>query len=110
MPNLRVRWVLPKHGGGAFINGVWYVEHALERMAPRTSQVMAELEWRFNKRAAIELQRLTPEDYKKWFRQNFPQPRGIPPLVVEAELTNPGSTNVIVILNEKGHVITVMPR
>ncbi len=31
-------------GGGTFINGRWYVEHALERMAPRTPQVMAELE------------------------------------------------------------------
>ena len=43
---IRTDWVFPKKGG-ATINGRWYTEHALERMAPRTPEVMAELEVRF---------------------------------------------------------------
>ena len=39
----RTDWVFPKKGG-AMINGRWYAEHGLERMAPRTPEVMAELE------------------------------------------------------------------
>src|SRR4029453_6584545 len=34
---------LPAEGGGMEINGRWYSEHALERMAPDTPQVRAEL-------------------------------------------------------------------
>jgi hypothetical protein len=38
-------------------------------------------------------------------------PRGIPPSVVEAEITRPGSTNVKVITAKGGRiVVTVMPR
>ncbi len=103
------RWVLPKEGGGAFINGRWYVEHALERMAPRTPQVMAELEARALKRANAKGLLPGTEEFGKWMNRNGPNPRNIPPSVVEAEIAQPGSTGVRVILNEKGHVITVMP-
>jgi hypothetical protein len=51
-------WVLPLDGGGASINGRWYTEHALERMAPRTPKVMAELETRFAIREKIAAQKL----------------------------------------------------
>ena len=102
-------WILPKKGGGAFINGRWYVEHALERMAPRTVQVMAELESRFLARAKIASQKLHPKEFHKWCLENAPNPRGVPPSVVEAEIVQPGSTGVRVILNENGHVITVIP-
>lgn len=101
-------WVLPKNGGGAFIHGRWYTEHALERMAPRTPQVMAELESRFLARAKVAEQNLSPRKFREWSLKNAPNPRGIPSSVVEAEIAQPGSTGVRVILNEKGHVITVI--
>ncbi len=41
--------------------------------------------------------------------RNAPSPRGIPPSVIEAEIANPGSTNVRVILNQRGEVVTVIP-
>lgn len=37
---------LPQEGGGMDINGRWYTEHALERMAPDTPQIRAELKQR----------------------------------------------------------------
>jgi hypothetical protein len=100
---------LPKEGGETFINGRWYTEHALERMAPNTPEVMAELQARFFDRAKIVSQKLSPERFREWRLENAPNPRGIPPSIIEAELAQPGSTNVQVILNEKGHVITVIP-
>lgn len=102
-------WVLPKNGGGAYINNRWYTEHALERMAPRTPQVMAELDRRFYERAQVVLQNLSPRKFREWRVKNAPNPRGIPPSVVEAEIAQPGSTGVRVILNENGHVITIIP-
>lgn len=103
-------WMLPENGGGAFINNRWYTEHALERMAPRTPQVMAILERRFNERSQIVRQELNAKEFLKWQRLNTPAPRGIPPMVVEAEILNPGSTNIRIELNPNGNVITVIPR
>ena len=37
------------------------------------------------------------------------EPAGIPSFLIEAEIANPGSTNLRVILNEEGKVITVIP-
>jgi hypothetical protein len=102
-------WVLPKEGGGARIGNRLYTEHALERMAPRTPQVMAEIEARALKRAEAKgLQVGTPE-FGAWWQKNGPDPRGIPPSVVEAEITNPGSTSIKVITNNYGVVVTVIP-
>lgn len=78
-------------------------------MAPRTPQVMAELERRFFERARVVSQNLSPKEFRKWRLENAPNPRGVPPLIVEAEIAQPGSTGVRVILNENGHVITVIP-
>jgi RHS repeat-associated protein len=103
-------WILPKSGGGARIRGRWYTEHALERMAPNTPEVMAELEIRALRRAeAAGLRPGTPE-FKAWWSKHGPNPRGIPPSVVEAEIANPGTTGITVITNEQGGVITVIPR
>lgn len=102
-------WILPENGGGALINGRWYTEHALERMAPNTPQVMAKLASRFLERAEIVFKKLTPQRFREWCLENAPNPRGVPPSVVEAEIAHPGSTGVRVILNEKGNVITVIP-
>jgi len=104
------RWVFTKTRGGLLINDRWYVEHALERMAPRTPEVMAELESRALERAANKGLKPRTEEFGKWMKKNGPDPRGIPPSVVEAEIANPGSTNIRVELNQKGDVITVIPR
>ena len=59
-------WTLPSKGG-TNIGGRWYSEHALERMAPRTPEVMAELENRALSRAAAGgLKTGTPE-FKIWW-------------------------------------------
>ena len=49
------------------------------------------------------------EAFGDWWKDNKPNPRNIPPSVVEAEISNPGSTNIRVELNQKGDVITVIP-
>jgi hypothetical protein len=102
-------WVLPENGGGGLINNRWYTEHALERMAPNTPQVMAKLEARFFERAKVVKPKLNTQEFLKWCRENSPNPRGVPPSVVEAEIANPGSSGVRVFLNEKGDVKTVIP-
>ncbi|HEY5235944.1 MAG TPA: hypothetical protein VIJ14_07190, partial [Rhabdochlamydiaceae bacterium] len=102
-------WVLPKEGGGALINGRWYSEHALERMAPNTPEVMAILEDRALERAKALGLKPTTQEFGKWMERNGADPRGIPPSLVEAEIAQPGSTQLKVILNEKGEVVTVMP-
>ncbi len=103
-------WTLPENGGGALINSRWYSEHALERMAPNTPQVMAKLELRALERAQIKGLHPGTEEFGKWISHNGPKPRGIPPSIIEAEIACPGTTNVKVILNENGNVITVIPR
>ncbi len=105
---IRTDWVLPKKGG-ATINSRWYTEHALERMAPRTPSVMAELERRFLERARKEGCLPQTKEFGKWMEKNAPNPRNIPPSVVEAEISKPGSTNIRVELNQTGDVITVIP-
>ncbi|MGH7436541.1 MAG: hypothetical protein ACRENE_12780 [Polyangiaceae bacterium] len=106
-------WDLPPEGGGMRINGRWYTEHALERMAPDTIQVRAQLA----ARAAARLRRfgLTPESraWKACFARAMQKidPRGVPPSVVEAEIAKPGSTSVKVIKAKGGQVVvTVIPR
>ena len=48
------------------------------------------------------------EAFQDFLITNRPDPRGVPPIVVEAEIAYPGTTGVRVALNEKGDVITVM--
>lgn len=79
-------------------------------MAPRTPEILAELESRGLARASAE--GLTPGTPKfgEWWAKNGPAPRNVPPMVVEAEIANPGSTSVRVITNAKGDVVTVITR
>jgi hypothetical protein len=102
-------WTLPEGGGGASIGGRWYTEHALERMAPRTPQVMAELEARALARANAAGLKPGTAEFGQWWGRYGPDPRNIPPSVVEAEIVNPGSTGVQVITGLDGRVITVIP-
>lgn len=104
---------LPPEGGGTYINGRWYTEHALERMAPKTPQVLAEL----RARAIARLQRLGINEgspaYDACLKAALKEvkPRGIPPSIVEAELAAPGTTNVRVITaKNKTVVVTIIPR
>jgi len=106
---IRNDWVFPKKGG-ATINGRWYTEHALERMAPRTPEVMAELEVRMLARAEKAGYKPQTKPFGDWWKDNKPNPRNIPPSVIEAEIAKPGSTSVRVELNAKGDVVTVIPR
>jgi hypothetical protein len=70
-------WDMPS--GGKSINGRWYKQHALERMAPDTFQVRAELELR-----AIE--KGHPRGSYEFTK--YVDPRGISPSVVEDAIQN----------------------
>ncbi|GLC89313.1 hypothetical protein [Lysinibacillus piscis] len=113
-------WSMPK--GGAIIDGRKYSEHALERMAPDTPAVRAELTTRANEKAKEQgLEPGTKEHYE--FVKKYVDPRGITPVVVEDVIKNtpsqPGryegtfmhqNEKVTVIINNNGDVITVIPR
>ncbi len=101
-------WHLPPKGG-ATINGRWYSEHALERMAPKTPEMRAVLEQRAIEKAQKKGLKFQTEEFATWWKNNRPDPRGIPPSVVEAEIANPGSTGIKVVLSDSGRVITVIP-
>jgi hypothetical protein len=106
-------WDLPPEGGGMNINGRWYTEHALERMAPDTPQIRAEMRTRY----AARLEKLgIRRDSAAWgpcmerALQKI-DPRGVPPSVVEAEIMSRGSTRVKVVTARRGFVvISVIPR
>lgn len=108
--------------GGGIINGREYSQHAMERMAPDTPSVRAELSRRAEALAESKgLQVGTPEYYQ--FCQKYVDPRNIPPSVIEDAIRNttavPGHTagtfvhqteDVTVIVNDTGKVITVIPK
>jgi hypothetical protein len=103
---------LPGEGGGMRINGRWYTEHALERMAPDTAQIRALM----RTRVAERLRRIgITEASPAWddcigLALKKIDPRGVPPSVVEAEIARPGSTNVRVVTARRGQVVvTVIP-
>ncbi len=116
-------YLFPDKGGRIF-NNIFYTEHALERMAPATSEIIELLCSRAFTRAKRqgfdvqenafdETNRLTllkgdPESLRNWWNQYGPDPRTILPSSVEAEIANPGSTDLKVIRSHDGAVITVM--
>jgi len=113
-------WSMPKVG--AVIDGRRYSEHALERMAPDTPEVRAELTTRAQAKATEKgLEPGTKEYYD--FVSKYVDPRGITPTVVEDVIKNtsikPGryegtfmhqNEKVTVIINSNGDVITIIPR
>ena len=115
-----VGWDMMK--GEGYINGRKYSQHALERMAPDTPQIRAELE----KRAADLAKKI---GYKPQTREyiklveKYVDPRNIPPSVVEDAIENTISTpskyldtfihetgDVKVVVNGAGDVISAMPK
>ena len=103
---------LPADGGGMRINARWYSEHALERMAPDTLEVRAQLRTRVGQR--LERLGITSGHpaYGRVLARALQRidPRGVPPSVVEAEILRPGSTNVRVVTARRGGVVVTVIR
>jgi len=108
--------------GGGVINGRKYSEHSLERMAPDTVEVRAELHTRAVERANAAGLKPGTKEYSDFINKQI-DPRGIPPSVVEDAIKNtsavPGkydgtfvhqNSNVTVIVNNAGDVVTVIPK
>jgi hypothetical protein len=103
---------LPADGGGMRINNRWYTEHALERMAPDTPQVRAQIRTRVGQRLErLGIARGHPA-YDRVLARALQKidPRGVPPSVVEAEILRPGSTNVRVVTARRGEVVVTVIR
>lgn len=128
-------YLFPTVGGGIY-NGRRYAQHALERMAPETSDIMKMLVSRAIKSAqrkgfkfdvdSFQSCAHQPADlkawwkvhcskeqgvvdpFKLWWNQYGPHPRGVLPSEVDAEIANPGTTDVSVITKNNGIVITVI--
>ena len=114
-----IGWSMPR--GGGVINGRKYSEHALERMAPKTPEVKAELTNRAHERAAKQGLKPGTKEYNEVLKK-YIDPRGITPVVVEDIIKNgsrkpgnkPGSweytgKDARVILNDNGDVVSVIP-
>jgi len=108
--------------GGGNINGRRYSQHAMERMAPNTPEVKAELYQRATKIAKEKGLVPQTKEYST-FIDKYVDPRNIPPSVIEDAIKNtkPISGNrpdtfvhvtdsVKVITNGNGDVITVIPK
>lgn len=111
-------YLFPQEHGCTY-HGVCYTGHALERMAPNTPEMIELLTKRTLKKAEAEGFEISESrlkiwqeqvsDLQEWWKENFPQPRAIWPSTVEAEIANPGSTDINVITSQEGKVITVYP-
>ena len=111
-------WDMPE--GGGIINGRAYSQHAMERMAPDTLSVRAELSRRAEMIAKSRGLKIGTLEYYQFCRK-YVDPRNIPPSVVEDAIRNtvgiPGHTSgtivhrtadVAIVVNESGKVITVI--
>ena len=111
-------WDMPD--GGAIINGREYTKHALERMAPDTPSVRAELTRRAVERAKSKGYVVGSDEYINEII-DYVKPRDIPPSVVENAISStkplmgdkPGTLKYItedikVVTDFSGKVITVM--
>jgi hypothetical protein len=113
-------WNMQK--GGEIIDGRKYTEHALERMAPNTAEVQAELHTRAMERANIAGIKPGTEEYNIFINKQV-NPRNVPPMVVDDAIRNTPALSgkspdtyvhqaldVDVIVNKTGDVITVVPK
>lgn len=108
--------------GGGVINGREYSQHAMERMAPDTPTVRAELSKRAEKAAQQKGLEVGTKEYYKYCTKYVDQ-RNIPPSVIEDAISSskaiPGNRpdtfihetlDVKVVINSNGKVITVIPK
>lgn len=102
---------------GALMGKKYEMDHTLARLVPKQN---VEIQNMLQKRAvdkAVEsgLPVKTWEDVEKWTKTTKEgskfrvDPREIPPMVVEAEIVNPGSAGVEIFLNEEGRVLSAAP-
>jgi hypothetical protein len=108
--------------GGGVINGREYSQHAMERMAPDTPQVRAELSRRAEKIATERGLKVGTQEYYELCKK-YVDPRNIPPSVIEDAILStkglPGNSpntfihetiDVKIVINSQGKVITVIPK
>ena len=108
--------------GGGTINGREYSQHAMERMAPDTPQVRAELSRRAEKSATQRGRTVGTQEYYEYCKK-YVDPRNIPPSVIEDAISStkgiPGNrpdtfihetADVKIVINSAGKVITVIPK
>ena len=108
--------------GGGIINGREYSQHAMERMAPDTPQVRAELSRRAEKAATQRGLQVGTQEYYEYCKK-YVDPRNIPPSVIEDAISStkgipgnrPGTfvhetVDVKIVINSDGKVITVIPK
>ncbi|MEC2865725.1 hypothetical protein [Bacillus thuringiensis] len=113
-----IGWSMPR--GGGVIDGRKYTEHALERMAPDTIQVRAELTKRARERAERNGYTFGSKEYMEELKKV--DPRGVTPSVVEETIKHatkqPGNKpglwqydgkDVRVVLNDNGDGVSVVP-
>ncbi|NPC94028.1 transposase [Bacillus sp. WMMC1349] len=107
---------------GTKIAGRKYSRHALERMAPKTPEVKANLTSRAIKIAIEKGYKPKSKEYLNFIKE-YVDPRNVPPSVIENAIKNGKklsgkykgtftreTKDVKVVLNENGDVITVMPK
>jgi len=108
--------------GGGVINGREYSQHAMERMAPDTPTVRAELSKRAEKAAQQKGLEVGTKEYYEYCTK-YVDKRNIPPSVIEDAISSskaiPGNRpdtfihetlDVKVVINSNGKVITVIPK
>ena len=108
--------------GGGTINGREYSQHAMERMAPDTPQVRAELSRRAEKAATQRGLKVGTQEYYEYCKK-YVDPRNIPPSVIEDAISSTKgipenrpdtfiheTADVKIIINSAGKVITVIPK
>ena len=108
--------------GGGTINGREYFQHAMERMAPDTPQIRAELSRRAEKAATQRGLKVGTQEYYEYCKK-YVDPRNIPPSVIEDAISSTRgifgnrpdtfiheTADVKVVINSKGKVITVIPK
>ena len=108
--------------GGGKINGREYSQHAMERMAPDTPQVRAELSRRAEEAATQRGFTTGTQEYYEYCKK-YVDPRNIPPSVIEDVVSStkgiPGNrpdtfihetVDVKIVINSAGKVITVIPK
>ena len=108
--------------GGGVINGREYSQHAMERMAPDTPTVRAELSRRAEKAAQQKGLEVGTKEYYEYCTK-YVDPRNIPPSVIEDAISSskaiPGNRpdtfihetlDVKIVINSNGKVITVIQK